>query len=326
MQKHTWLSLLIVILSITIIITSIAWYMWIDTFHQACRNAIDIEQLNIPYGDIQSYTLPTTISTARYEWYWAVVCAELIKYLSVQHTFPEKYGHILNLIYFEKRVIGMVVSVGNCNIVVFRGTSTYSEWNIISDVAQVDGIYAGFLHIYNAIKTSIVTEPTKHIIVTGHSLGAAIAILYALDNEAVAVYTFGGPRVGNVAFAKRVDDTINLWRIVNAHDFICDVPLSVTPNMRDTKNPLIFQHGGTAVYTTVGANLGTFSSNHTMSVYSNTHIPHITSLYNPRPEHILYCMDDNAHIVRKIGRRRKKKIFLNTDQTLQKNIERFSIN
>ena len=190
----------------------------------------------------------------------------------------------------------MIVSVGQFNIIVFRGTSTPAEWNIISEITQIEGIFTGFKHIYDTIKSSIQTEPNKRLIVTGHSLGASIAVLYALDNNVDVVYTFGGPRIGNTELAHRIDSTITLWRIVNPHDIVCDIPLSVTPNMFNTKQPLIFQHAGITVYTINTSNLGTLSLNHEMLVYSNKHLPRCTSICNHRYKPVQKLI--------KVGRRR----------------------
>ena len=67
---------------------------------------------------------------------------------------------------------------------------------------------------------------------TGHSLGGAMATVCAARSDWVAnAYTYGGPRVGNRAFAKNVLSPI--YRIRNEHDI---VP-SIVP-------PLGYYHSG----------------------------------------------------------------------------------
>ncbi|KAI4338448.1 hypothetical protein MLD38_023506 [Melastoma candidum] len=73
---------------------------------------------------------------------------------------------------------------------------------------------------------------TLSITVTGHSLGAALSLLVTdelstsiPDVPPIAVFSFGGPRVGNRAFADRVNaKNIKVLRIVNDQDVITRVP------------------------------------------------------------------------------------------------------
>ncbi|XP_031377601.1 phospholipase A1-Ibeta2, chloroplastic [Punica granatum] len=70
------------------------------------------------------------------------------------------------------------------------------------------------------------------ITVTGHSLGAALSVLVADDLSVripdappIAVFSFGGPRVGNRDFADRVTArNVKVMRIVNDQDLITRVP------------------------------------------------------------------------------------------------------
>ncbi|KAG8046474.1 hypothetical protein GUJ93_ZPchr0008g11625 [Zizania palustris] len=69
------------------------------------------------------------------------------------------------------------------------------------------------------------------ITVTGHSLGAALAVLIADELAGrgapapVAVFSFGGPRVGDRAFAARVEARgARVLRMVNAHDVVPRFP------------------------------------------------------------------------------------------------------
>lgn len=83
------------------------------------------------------------------------------------------------------------------------------------------------------------------ITITGHSLGAALALLSAYDIAAnvaakstsvngksppklvpaVTVFSFSGPRVGNLAFKERVEGLgVKVLRVVNEHDKVPTVP------------------------------------------------------------------------------------------------------
>lgn len=73
------------------------------------------------------------------------------------------------------------------------------------------------------------SEPS--VVVTGHSLGAALATMYALDNVVNGkllnplACTFASPRVGNAAFARAFDGlSTTSWRIVNAQDIVPNLP------------------------------------------------------------------------------------------------------
>ncbi|CAM9991059.1 unnamed protein product, partial [Phaeothamnion confervicola] len=70
-----------------------------------------------------------------------------------------------------------------------------------------------------------------HILVTGHSLGGALATLTTLDfgrrfpKAQVTMYSFGAPRVGNTAFAElfsRVNG--ESFRVVNKRDLVARMP------------------------------------------------------------------------------------------------------
>lgn len=71
--------------------------------------------------------------------------------------------------------------------------------------------------------------------VVGHSLGAALATLYVLDNALTqkidnpTICTFASPRVGDATFANAFD-TLDLasWRIVNFLDLVPHLPLGYT--------------------------------------------------------------------------------------------------
>lgn len=69
----------------------------------------------------------------------------------------------------------------------------------------------------------------KDLLVTGHSLGGAIAQLAALDLASqgynVTLVTFGSPRVGDVQFADMLVKTVpRVYRVTHSRDPIVHVP------------------------------------------------------------------------------------------------------
>lgn len=80
-------------------------------------------------------------------------------------------------------------------------------------------------------------DPTQswQVYSTGHSLGGALATLFALELSSsklaknghiqVIMYNFGSPRVGNKRFADNYNQAVkNSWRVVNHRDIIPTVP------------------------------------------------------------------------------------------------------
>lgn len=76
-----------------------------------------------------------------------------------------------------------------------------------------------------------VIAPAPSVIVTGHSLGAALCTLYAIEHVAKKqsglpmVCTFASPRVGDANFVKAFNVFgLTSWRIVNAPDIVPNTP------------------------------------------------------------------------------------------------------
>lgn len=189
-------------------------------------------------------------------------------------------------------------SVNSVMYLLFRGTQTESEWQADFEVEQLplplsifdplngntalltgamvhQGFLTLFLQFVNKL-TSIVegtVEPT--LIVAGHSLGAALASLTGLylasafPDKFVEVYTFGKPRVGNVIYATGVNTLLptRFYRLTNDDDTVTNIPLSVTPNVLNYNQPLLYEHEGIPI--TFSRNVGGIYLNHRMTMYLN---------------------------------------------------------
>ncbi|KAI6702321.1 hypothetical protein NL676_011457 [Syzygium grande] len=143
-------------------------------------------------------------------------------------------------------------------VIALRGTSTCLEWaeNFRTKLVPMSSaddpdskVGSGFLSLFKtggahvpSLAESVIEEvqrllelykgETLSITITGHSLGAALALLVAdelttrvAELPSLAVFSFGGPRVGNSAFADRIHaKNIKVLRIVNDQDLITRVP------------------------------------------------------------------------------------------------------
>jgi hypothetical protein len=94
--------------------------------------------------------------------------------------------------------------------------------------------------VQEKMRVSLAERPRRSFIVTGHSLGSALATLFVIENkdknkfDISTICTFASPRVGNMEFARRFNQLpLTSWRIVNKQDVVPKIPLHL---------PMIFDY------------------------------------------------------------------------------------
>ncbi|MBA0689588.1 hypothetical protein Goari_007311 [Gossypium aridum] len=188
-------------------------------------------------------------------------------------------------------------------VIALRGTATCMEWaeNLRAQLVRIpesdnptQKVECGFLSLHKtpgahvpSLAESVVEEVKRlmetykgeslSITITGHSLGAALSLLVADEISScaphvppIAVFSFGGPRVGNKGFVNRLNEkNVKVLRIVNNQDLITRVPgifigegsnqqqqedlqkkqrtdgFGKVFNMIDNNNPWAYSHVGT---------------------------------------------------------------------------------
>lgn len=143
-------------------------------------------------------------------------------------------------------IFGFVASRPGAVLVSIRGTESPGEWlcdfEAVPTGCQIASgtVHEGFQKVYEVIQTSALDglrsalKPGDTLFITGHSLGAALAILFAYDavsvTQNVRVCTFAGPRVGLgdfvTSYNQRVPETL---RVVNRWDIVPNVPVPAPP-------------------------------------------------------------------------------------------------
>lgn len=170
--------------------------------------------------------------------------------------------------------------------IAIRGTSTIWEWvqdlkffpKPFSNVPGGGLTDDGFTHMYQSFSFQPLANPgvfiedlagslssQAKVIITGHSLGAALATLLALDLSAhskfpLKVYTLASPRVGDHTFKSVFDTTIlDCFRVVNRLDIVPKTP-----------PPLLYFHvGDESEAVPTGQVCGTIPCEHHLTTYLN---------------------------------------------------------
>jgi hypothetical protein len=156
---------------------------------------------------------------------------------------------------------------GHAVVTAFRGTSEASD--VLDDLRYVKTdfpgvaggrVHAGFLdavlRIWPAVAADLAQlDPRLPSLFTGHSLGAAMALLAAGMDEASTpddVHVFGCPRVGNATFAASLEWATDVTRYENRADVVTFLPprtslLQVLNALRHGRTPSLYTHAGTAI-------------------------------------------------------------------------------
>ena len=130
--------------------------------------------------------------------------------------------------------------------VAFRGSESVSNWLSDLDVVLTEypncsgcevhkGFYAAEQAVFPQVKYEVgrllEKYPDYQVLVTGHSLGAALATLTAADlkltgTDNVALFNYGSPRIGNTAFANFYPTLVNNRNRVTHHkDIVPHTPM-----------------------------------------------------------------------------------------------------
>jgi hypothetical protein len=144
---------------------------------------------------------------------------------------------------------GLIASNDRFAIVVMRGTEPDQPKDFLTDLNLLhteadDGgqVHLGFKaaldEVWGEMKPHLdaLASEGRTIWFTGHSLGAALAVLAAdRFGNAAGVYTFGSPRVGDAGFRSRYRQPT--YRIVNNTDVVTELP-----------PPVFYRHVGQLSY------------------------------------------------------------------------------
>jgi len=149
----------------------------------------------------------------------------------------------LKAIAFRNKITRTRGFLGVCDthaVLAFRGTDPVTLPNWLTDMVVKlvqHGEYHGHVHhgfssalrrTWHKIEKILEAAQGKPLFLTGHSMGGALAVLTAcrlekLGRPATATYTFGSPRVGDVAFCAGY--ALPTYRIVNHLDIVPEMPL-----------------------------------------------------------------------------------------------------
>lgn len=160
---------------------------------------------------------------------------------------PEGFSYVQG---FQAKAIhtmewfGFILESEDTIIVSFRGTKSDTDWVADALVTQKPypftansgNVHNGFLSIYESCRDTIMDTLSqlssyKTLLITGHSLGGALAVLHMLDARVnisfshYELYNFGAPKVGDRAFCNYYKIQVaNSFRLVNLFDIVPLLP------------------------------------------------------------------------------------------------------
>ncbi len=127
--------------------------------------------------------------------------------------------------------------------VAFRGSESFENWlsdldAVLTTYPKCSGceVHKGFYTAEQAVIKQVSTEvhrllslyPSYQVLVTGHSLGASLSTLTAIDLNipTVRLFNYGSPRVGNTAFANYYETIVkDRNRVTHHKDIVPHVPM-----------------------------------------------------------------------------------------------------
>jgi Lipase (class 3) len=162
---------------------------------------------------------------------------------------------------------GVVARKGDVSVIAIRGTDTQEQWledfrAIAQPVPQGPWwMHQGFDDVWNSIAPSLqkawdtASSANAKVYITGHSLGAAVALILGVHHPEAFTWTFAGPAVFSPIHG--VPPAANVVRVVNPSDLVPKVPI-----------PPLYQHIGQEVDVPGAADQFNFALQHSLDTYA----------------------------------------------------------
>jgi triacylglycerol lipase len=161
---------------------------------------------------------------------------------------------------------GVVARKGDTSVIAIRGTDTQHQW--LEDFRAIAQpvphgawwMHRGFDDVWNSIAVSLqkawdTASLASSVYVTGHSLGAALALIMGVHHPEAFTWTFAGPAVFSPIHG--LPPSANIVRVVNPSDLVPKVPV-----------PPLYQHIGQEVDVQGAADQFDFARQHSLDTYS----------------------------------------------------------
>lgn len=179
------------------------------------------------------------------DWNLAELCIDISKVVYeekpevVKFLKDNKIKHSSVKFFQKENAQGYGIDMPNYVIVAFRGTEGAQMKDILADIkawpagADTTGtVHSGFKTELDKLYPDVIKWlgkklTNKKIVLTGHSLGAAMATICATrfyqKGANLVLYTYGCPRVGNREWGEQFNN-IEAYRFVNNNDIVPRVP------------------------------------------------------------------------------------------------------
>lgn len=196
---------------------------------------------------IQAYNKfdPASLQSSTFSWKASIttaVCSHLAYEKSeiVEATMRQRYQMQSCEFVQNDDTECFVAANADTIIVAFRGTAGTADWignlKFINTSTNYGELHRGFYFGFQAVKSNLeqliraAGSSTRKLVITGHSLGGALATVAAAEWQGVfnvaSVHTFGQPRVGRPNFVAHIQQHYGskFYRIVNDDDIVTRVP------------------------------------------------------------------------------------------------------
>jgi predicted lipase len=162
---------------------------------------------------------------------------------------------------------GVVGRKDDTSVIAIRGTETQHQWledfrAIAQPVAHGSWwIHQGFDDVWNSMAASLQKAwdtaclGNPRVYITGHSLGAALALIMGVHHPEAFTWTFAGPAVFSPIHG--LPPSADVVRVVNPSDLVPKVPL-----------PPLYQHIGQQVDVAAAADQFDFALQHGLNTYA----------------------------------------------------------